>query len=65
MASCALNDLNARRGGKEPPDAQCTQIKLNQLAVDYPAYAMVICQHSHIKDVNNICWLIPWSFAKL
>ncbi len=22
MASCALNDLNARRGGEEPPDAQ-------------------------------------------
>ncbi len=52
MASCALNDLNAWRGGEEPPDVQ--------LAVDYPAYAMVICQHSHIKDVNNICWLIPW-----
>ncbi len=31
-----------------------------QLTVDYPAYAMVICQHSHIKDVNNICWHIPW-----
>ncbi len=36
-----------------------------QLAIDYPAYAMVICQHSHIKDVNNICWLIPWSFASI
>ncbi len=46
--------------------ANCVLNDLNaQLAVDYPAYAMVICQHSHIKDVNNICWLIPWSFAKL
>ncbi len=25
-----------------------------QLAIDYSAYAMVICKHSHIKDVNNI-----------
>ncbi len=30
-----------------------------------PQSAMVICQHLHIKDVNNICWLIPWSFASI
>ncbi len=68
MASCALNDLNVRREGKEPLDVQRSAFKSfnAQLAIDYPAYAMVICQHSHIKDVNNnIWWLMPWSFAKL
>ncbi len=48
MASCALNDLNARRGGEEPPDAKRRPPRSAfksfnaQLAVDYPAYAMVI-----------------------
>ncbi len=36
-----------------------------QLAVGYPAYAMVICQHSHIKNVNNISWLITWYYCSL
>ncbi len=44
MASCALKDLNVRCGGEEPPDAQRSLKSFNaQLAVDYPAYAMVIC----------------------
>ncbi len=44
MASCALKYLNVRRGGEEPPDAQRSLKSFNlQLAVDYPAYAMVIC----------------------
>ncbi len=62
MASCALNDLNARRGGEEPrsvsggssPPRRAFKSFNTQLAIDYPAYAMVICQHSHIK-VNFIC----------
>ncbi len=37
MASRALKDFNAGRGGKEPPDVK-------RLAIDYPAYSMVTCQ---------------------
>ncbi len=50
-----------RSGGLLPPRSAFKSFNA-QLAIDYPAYAIVICQHSHIKDVNNICWLIPWSF---
>ncbi len=46
--------FNARRGGKEPPDAkrwlppQSALKSYNaRLAIDYPAYSMVICQ---VKD---------------
>ncbi len=45
MASRALKDFNARRGGKEwLPSAKCIKILYARLAVDYPAYSMVICQ---------------------
>ncbi len=45
MASPALKDFNARCGGKEPPDMKRGIKSFNaRLAIDYPAYSMVICQ---------------------
>ncbi len=41
MASRALKDFNAQRGGKERPAAKSFNA---WLAVDYLAYSMVICQ---------------------
>ncbi len=54
MASRALKDFNARRGGKEWLPLRSALKSFNaRLAVDYPAYSMVICQ--------VIDKLKPWS----
>ncbi len=64
-------DFNARRGGKEPPDAK------RRLAIDYPAYSMVICQvidelklvllfaGQYLKEWVKICYLWPVSASIL
>jgi len=43
MASCVLQSFNAQHGG--------IQIVNPQLAMDYPAFTMVICQHWQLKAV--------------
>ncbi len=56
-----MHDVEAKNQPKHSGECLLLRSAFKSLivqAVDYPAYAMVICQHSDIKDVNNICWLI-------
>ncbi len=56
-----MHDVEAKNQPKRSGECLLLRSAFKSLivqAVDYPAYAMVICQHSDIKDVNNICWLI-------
>ncbi len=55
MASCELNDFNARHGSQEVPPLSALKSFNAQLAVHYPTYTMVVCQHWQVKAVNDVC----------